>query len=95
MEGFKVLKAQPGELHLAVDKVKDNHDIATQVEGRFGAVKGINRVKADPGLGTVQVLYNREELTSIFNLWLLKDTFAALFPEINLMELLDLLGGKF
>jgi hypothetical protein len=95
MEGFKVLQSQPGELHLAVDKVKNNHDMAAAVEGRFGALKGIHYVKADPGLGTVQVLYDKEELTSLFNLWSLKDTFAALFPEINPMELLALLGGKF
>jgi hypothetical protein len=95
MEGFKVLQARPGELHLAVAKVKNNHDMVTEVERRFGAVKGINHVKADPGLGTVQVLYDKEELTSLFNLWSLKDTFAALFPEINPLELLALLEGKF
>jgi hypothetical protein len=95
MEGFKVLQAQPGELYLAVEKVKNNHDMATEVEGRFGAVKGINHVKADPGLGTVQVLYDKEELTSLFNLWSLKDTFAALFWEFNPLELLALLEGKF
>ncbi|MFW6123210.1 MAG: hypothetical protein ACOC6L_03125 [Thermodesulfobacteriota bacterium] len=91
MEGFKVLQARPGELHLAVAQVKDNYDLASEVEGRFSAVKGINHVKADPELGTVQVFFDRDELTSLSNLWSLKDVFASLFPEINIMELLTLL----
>jgi hypothetical protein len=95
MEGFKVLQARPGELHLAVAKIKNNYDMASQVEGRFGAVKGINHVKADPELGTVQVLYDKEEVSSLFNLWSLKDAFASLFPEINILELLNSLEGKF
>lgn len=95
MEGVKVLQARPGELHLAVAQVKNNHDMASEVEGRFGAVKGINHGKADPELGTVQVLYDREEVTSLFNLLALKDIFASLFPEVNIMKLMNSLEGKF
>ena len=95
MEGFKLLQSQPGELHLAVAKVKNNQDMATAVEERFGAVKGIHHVKADAGLGTVQILYNKDELTSFFNLWSLKDAFSALFPEVNSLELLTLLGDNY
>ncbi len=94
MEGFKVLQARPGELHLLVAKVKDNQDMAEAVEERFGAVKGIRLVKADAHQGTVQVFYDMDELNSLFNLWSLKDAFAALFPEVNPLELLALLNEK-
>jgi hypothetical protein len=89
-----VIHARTGELHLAVAKVKDNEDMAQAVEDRFGAVRGINQVRADAGLGTVQVFYNKDELTSFFNLWSLKDAFAALFPEVNPLELLALLDDN-
>jgi hypothetical protein len=95
MEGFKLLQAQPGKLQLSVAKVKNNKEMATAVEERFGAIKGINHVEADPGLGTVQILYDKDELTSLFNLWSLKDTFSALFPEVNAFELLTLLGDNY
>jgi len=94
MDEFKVIQARPGELHLAVAKVKDNEDMAQAVEDRFGSVRGINQVRADAGLGTVQVFYNKDELTSFFNLWSLKDAFAALFPEVNPLELLALLDDN-
>lgn len=94
MEGIKVLEARTGELRLAVDRVKDNHQMASELEERFGAVKGIYRVEANPEQGTVLVHYNKDELTSLFNLWSLKDAFASLFPDTNPMELLSLLGDK-
>jgi len=94
MDGFKVLLAKPGELHLAVAKLKDNKEMAHAVEDRFGAVRGIHQVTADASLGTVKVLYDQGELTSLFNLWALKDAFAALFPEVNPFELLSLLNEK-
>jgi hypothetical protein len=94
MDEFKVIQARPGELHLAVAKVKDNEDMAQAVEDRFSAVRGINQVRADAGLGTVMVFYDKDELTSLFNLWSLKDAFAALFPEVNPLDLLTLLDDK-
>lgn len=94
MHGLKILHAGNGELSLEVERIKNNSDLAGQVEARFGAVGGISRVKADPEKGTVEVTYDKEELTSLMNLWSLNEAFAALFPEVNAMELAALLGDR-
>jgi hypothetical protein len=87
MDGFAVMDAQPGQLSLAVDRLKDNHDLARELQAGLAAIRGIHRVEADPDQGLVVVAYDKEELTSLTSLLALKATFATFFPEINPMQL--------
>jgi hypothetical protein len=92
MDGFAVMQARPGQLSLAVDKLKDNHDLARELQAGLAAIGGIYRVEADPDQGLVVVAYNREELTSLSSLLALKAAFANFFPEVNPMQLYSLLS---
>jgi hypothetical protein len=87
MDGFAVMEAQPGQLSLAVDKLKDNHDLARELQAGLAAIRGIYRVEADPDQGLVVVAYDKEELTSLTSLLALKAAFATFFPEVNPMQL--------
>ncbi len=87
MEGFEIIDSRPGQLSLAIAKVKDNDDLAREVEHRFGAIRGIHQVQADSAQGLVSINYDRQELASFFSLLKLKETFSSLFPDINLSQL--------
>lgn len=89
--GIKVLKAQPGELTLAVAKLQGNEALARALEARLGAVKGILEVKAEAPQGVVHLRYDRQTLTSLWSLWALKNAVSSLFPEVNPSELAALL----
>ena len=86
MEGLEIIESRPGWLSLAIAKMKDNDALAREVEDRFGAIRGIHQVEADAAQGLVSINYDREELTSLFSLLKLKETFSALFPEINVTQ---------
>ena len=86
MEGLEIIESRPGRLSLAIAKVKDNDALAREVKYRFGAIRGIHQVEADAAQGVVSINYDREELTSLFSLLKLKETFSALFPEINVTQ---------
>lgn len=83
MEGIEIIASQPGQLSLAIAKVKDNHALAQEVKYRFGTIRGIRQVEADAVQGLVSINYDRRELTSLFSLLKLKEAFSSLFPEIN------------
>jgi hypothetical protein len=87
MDGFGVMHAQPGQLSLTVAKLKDNHDLARELQAGLAAIRGIQRVEADPGQGLVVVVYDKQELTSLTSLLALKAAFATFFPEVNPMQL--------
>lgn len=87
MDGFAVTHAQPGQLSLAVDKLRDNHDLARELQAGLAAIRGIHRVEADPDQGLVVVAYDKEELTSLTSLLALKAAFANFFPEVNPIQL--------
>jgi hypothetical protein len=87
LEGIEIIESRPGRLSLAIAKVKDNDPLAREVEYRFGAIRGIHQVEADAAQGRVSINYNRQELTSLFSLLKLKETFSALFPEISVTQL--------
>lgn len=87
MEGIEIIESRPGQLSLAIAKVKDNDALAREVEYRFGAIRGIHQVEADAAQGLVSINYDRAELSSLFSLLKLKETFSALFPEINVAQL--------
>ena len=87
MDGFAVMHAQPGQLSLAVDKLKGNQELAREVQAGLIAIRGIHRAEADPEQGLVVVSYDKQQLTSLTSLLALKATFTTFFPEINLMHL--------
>ena len=86
MEGLEIIESRQGRLSLAIAKLKDNDALAREVKYRFGAIRGIHQVEADAAQGVVSINYDREELTSLFSLLKLKETFSALFPEINVTQ---------
>jgi len=92
LEGLEIIESRPGRLSLAIAKVKDNDALAREVEYRFGAIRGIHQMEADAAQGRVSINYDQQELTSIFSLLKLKETFSALFPEINVTQLTALVS---
>ncbi len=92
LEGIEVIASAPGQLSLAVAKIKDNDALAREVEYRFGAIRGIQQVEADAAQGLVSINYNQRELTTFFSLLQLREAFSALFPEINVTQLAALVS---
>ena len=87
MDGFAVMDSRPGQLSLAVDKLKGNPDLIRQVRDELAAIRGIEQVSTDPGLGLLVVAYDKSRLTSFTSLLALKATFSAFFPEVDSMKL--------
>ena len=85
--GIEVIQSQPGEVNLAVSRLKGDHEFAAEFKARFSAINGIQQVEPDPVRGEVVVLYNKKELTSISSLLALKETFSHFFPEIDTFRL--------
>jgi hypothetical protein len=87
MDGFAVVHSQPGQLSLAIDKLKGNHDLTRDFQAGLAAIRGIRTVEADPDRGLVEVSYDKQQLTSFMSLLALKATFSTFFPEVNAMQL--------
>ncbi len=51
MDGFAVVHSQPGQLSLAIDKLKGNHNLTRDFQAGLAAIRGIHRVEADSGPG--------------------------------------------
>ena len=87
MDGFVMVHSQPGQISLAIDKLKGNHDLTRDFQADLATIRGIHRVEADPDLGLVEVSYDKRQLTSLMSLLALKATFTTFFPEVNAMHL--------
>ena len=87
MEGFVVMDSRPGQLSLAVDKLKGNPDLTGEIQAELVAIRGIEQVSTDPDLGLLVVAYDKSHLTSFMSLLALKATFTAFFPEVDSMKL--------
>jgi hypothetical protein len=87
MNGFAVIHSQPGQLSLAIDKLKGNQDFARDVQAGFADIRGINRVVTDPDQGVLVVSYDKQQITSFMSLLALKSAFADLFPEVDSLQL--------
>ena len=87
MDGFVVMDSQPGQLSLAVDKLKGNADLIREVQEELAAIRGIEQVSTDPDLGLLVVAYDKSQLTSFMSLLALKATFTDFFPEVDSMKL--------
>ena len=81
------MDSQPGQLSLAVDKLKGNPDLIREVQAELAAIRGIEQVSTDPALGLLVVAYDKGQLTSFMSLLALKATFSAYFPEVDSMKL--------
>jgi hypothetical protein len=86
-DGIEVIQFQPGEVNLAVSRLKGDQQFAAEFKARFSAINGIQQVEPDPVRGEVVVLYDKKELTSISSLLALKQTFSHFFPEIDAFRL--------
>jgi hypothetical protein len=87
MNGFTIIASQPGQLSLAIDKLKGNHNLMREFQAGLADIRGINWVEADPDQGLVVVSYDKQQVTSLMSLLALKATFATFFPEVNAMHL--------
>jgi hypothetical protein len=87
MDGFEIIHSQPGQLNLAVDKLKGNQAFARDVQAGLAGIRGINRVTTDPDKGVLMVSYDKQQVTSFMSLLALKSAFASLFPEVDSMQL--------
>jgi hypothetical protein len=87
MDGFEVISSQPGQLSLAVDKLKGNRDLTREVQTGLAAIRGIQRVSTDPDRGLLVVAYDKSQLTSFTSLLALKAALASFFPEVDSMKL--------
>jgi hypothetical protein len=87
MDGFEVIHSQPGQLSLAVDKLKGNQDLIREVQIGLCAIRGIQEISTDPDRGLLVVAYNKGQLTSFTSLLALKAAFSSFFPEVDPMKL--------
>jgi hypothetical protein len=87
VEDFEIIASRPGQLSLAISRVKGNEVLAREVQDRFGAISGIHQVEADAVQGLVSIGYDRQRLSSLSFLWQLKETFSSLFPEASAAKL--------
>lgn len=93
MNGFEVRDSGPGYLSLAIAELRDNQDLAREIQDRFSAVRGIHQLEVDLTEGWLTVFFNYRQLTSLFSLLALRGAFAAVFPEVSVGELTSLLGA--
>jgi hypothetical protein len=87
MEGIEIIESRPGQLSLAIDRVRGNDILARELESRFAVISGIRQVEVDPGQGTVSIAYNQQQLFSLGSLLHLKAAFSSCFPEIDVFQL--------
>lgn len=90
-DGITVLQAQPGELTLKVAKLQGQDNLARALEARFRTIRGITQVQADAAQGVLYLRFDPDTITSWRSLWALRSAVATFFPEINPLELANLL----
>jgi len=87
LEGIEIIASRPGQISLAIAKMKDDHHLARELEYRFSVINGIHQIEADAGAGKVSIAYNRQQLSSLRSLLALKEIFSSFFPEIDTFKL--------
>ena len=92
MDGFEVRESGPGYLSLAIVELRQNQDLAREIQERFSPIRGIHQLEIDPAEGWLTVFFNYGQLTSLFSLLALKGAFSAVFPEVSTSELASLLS---
>jgi len=94
MDGFEVRDSGPGYLSLAIVELKDNQDLAREIQDRFSPIRGIHQLEVDSAEGWLTVFFNYRQLTSLFSLLALRGAFAAVFPAVSVGELTSFLSAN-
>jgi hypothetical protein len=63
--GIRVVHAIPGRVRLKIISLRDNPELAREIRARLAGLQGIRRVEANPLTGSLLVLYDPEEITSL------------------------------
>jgi hypothetical protein len=87
LEDIEIIAYRPGQLSLAITRLRGNEILARDLEDRFGAINGIHQVEADAVQGLVSIGYDKQRLSSLSFLFQLKQTFSSLFPEVSATKL--------
>lgn len=92
MEDIEIIASRPGQLSLAIARMRGNKVLARELEDRCGAISGIHQVEADAVQGLVSIDYDRQRISSLSSLLQIKETFSSLFPEVSVTKLSALIS---
>jgi len=90
--GIKLVHAIPGRVRVKIAQLRDNPAFAREICERLAGVRGIQRIEANPLTGSLLVLYNPEEMTSLESLFALSEIVTPLFPGLDMAQLEEWLG---
>src|SRR5919109_2264942 len=90
--GIKVVHAIPGRVRVKIAQLRDNPEFAREIRERLSGVRGIRRIEANPLTGSLLVLYDPGELTSLESLLALSETIRPLFPGLDMAQIEEWLG---
>src|SRR5262249_32442664 len=84
--GIRVVHAIPGRIRLKVAQVRENPALASEIQTRLAASRGIRQVEVNPLTGSVLVLYEAQNTASPDALGALAEPLTALFPGFELKD---------
>jgi Heavy metal associated domain 2 len=85
--GIRVVHAIPGRVRLKIIYLRDNPELAREIRARLAGVQGIRRIEANPLTGSLLVLYDPEEITSLESLLTLSGTLIPVLPGLDLGDI--------
>jgi hypothetical protein len=92
VSGIRIVHAIPGRVRLKIVYLRDNPELARELRERLVSVQGIRRVEANPLTGSLLVLYDPEEMTSLGSLFMLSEAVTPLSPGLNMAQIEEWLG---
>jgi len=90
--GIKLVHAIPGRVRVKIAQLRDNPEFAREICQRLSGVRGIRQIEANPLTGSLLVLYDLEEMTSLESLFALSEIVTPLFPGLDMAQLEEWLG---
>lgn len=90
--GIKLVHAIRGRVRVKISQLRDNPEFAREICQRLSGVRGIRRIEANPLTGSLLVLYDPEEMTSLESLFALSEIVTPLFPGLDMAQLEEWLG---
>jgi hypothetical protein len=85
--GIKVVHALPGRVRVKIARLKDNPDLAREIQACLAGVEGIRRVEVNLVTGSVLLLYDAEDVDLLTAFISLAGTLAPLLPELDMSDL--------
>jgi hypothetical protein len=85
--GIRVVHAIPGRVRLKIISLRDNPELAREIRARLAGLQGIRRVEANPLTGSLLVLYDPEEITSLESLFTLSEALIPSLPGLDLGDI--------